>query len=137
MKKTTRFLYAILLGIATLFFCVILSDGILNMRQNAVGVIIFWVSIVSLPIVAKKYVKWLYTLINLPLYFVLYFPISAYQWNGGGRYFFQNGGFIAFPNWVNALLTAFILWVLESVVYTIVSLIHRLYKGSKTSNKTE
>ena len=131
MKKVMFFLYAVILGIATLFFCVILSDGILNMRQSAVGVIVFWVSVVSLPIVAKKFVKWRYTLINLPLYYALYFPISAYPWNGGGRYFFQNGGFIVIPDWASALLTAFLLWALESVVYAIFSLLCHQYKRNK------
>ena len=128
MKKIMRFLYAIILGIATLFFCVILSDGILNMRQSAVGVIVFWVSVLSLPIAAKKFVQWRYTIINLPLYYVLYFPISAYPWNGGGRYFFQNGGFIAIPDWAGALLMAFLLWALESSVYAVSSLLCRQYK---------
>ena len=131
MKKVTCFLYAIILGIATLFFCVILSDGILNMRQNAVGVFVFWVSVVSLPIAAKKYVKWRYTVINLPLYYALYFPISAYPWNGGGRFFFQNGGFIVIPDLAGALLMAFLLWALEGIVYAIFSLLCRLYKRNK------
>jgi hypothetical protein len=98
------------------------------MSQSAVGVIVFWVSVVSLPIVAKKFVQWRYTIINLPLYYALYFPISVYHWNGGGRYFFHNGGFIAIPNWASALLMAFLLWALESVVYAIFSLSCRLYK---------
>jgi len=100
-----------------MLLCVVLADGFLGL-DNVVGKIVFWVAIIFLPIYARRFVKWRYTVINILFLFVLYLAVVATAWENAHYSFFKTGGgWIAIPDWWGAIATTVILWGLESTVY--------------------
>lgn len=134
-----RLFSAVLLGILTIFFCLVLADGIIGMeawdfygRDELIlpGRIFFFVCIIGLPVLFSIWTRPQYTLINLPLYYILFFPINAFFSNVNlfrDRYlthFFMNqSGFDLTPDWVDALITALTFFVIEFFVMSVVCLI--------------
>ena len=85
MKSTnwkTGLICAVIMGVLTTFLCLIVADGIIGLNYpparkhiGYVGAAVFWFGMIALPLIFHKWVKWRYTLMNLPLYYLLYFPI--------------------------------------------------------------
>lgn len=130
-------LLAALMGALTVFFCLILGDGVFHLTDAAwsslhhrgnpyVGRALFWGAIAGLPLLFRRWVGWRHTLINLPLYFLLYFPVDLLFGTSIYHCFLSSGGFIEFPPSFHALLTAPILWGLQSVVYLILWLVGKV-----------
>ena len=76
-----KWLWAGVMGILTILLCLIVSDDLLGLNsppaRSQMGHYVFWVSLIGLPLLFYKFVSWRYTLLNIPLYFLLYFP--AYE----------------------------------------------------------
>ena len=74
-----KWLWAGVMGILTILLCLIVSDDLLGLNsppaRSQMGHYVFWVSLIGLPLLFYKFVSWRYTLLNIPLYFLLYFPI--------------------------------------------------------------
>ena len=74
-----KWLWAGVMGILTILLCLIVSDDLLGLNsppaRSQIGHYVFWVSLIGLPLLFYKFVSWRYTLLNIPLYFLLYFPI--------------------------------------------------------------
>jgi len=129
-------LWALLMGVLTVLFCLVLADGVLHMNgwsggQNTLpGRIVFWVFLVGLPLLFWKKVQWRHTLINLALYFLLYFPVSAFFGGHHDHTFLEDlGGFIAFPAYFNAGLMTAIFWGVQSAVYAVGNVVSMIYKS--------
>ena len=92
------------------------------------GHYVFWVSLIGLPLLFYKFVSWRYTLLNIPLYFLLYFP--AYELCGlkHTHLFLQTGGFISFPVWFGAALVAACFGGIQSLVYLVCHIAFHLLK---------
>ena len=103
-----KWLWAGVMGILTILLCLIVSDDLLGLNsppaRSQIGHYVFWVSLIGLPLLFYKFVSWRYTLLNIPLYFLLYFP--AYELCGlkHTHLFLQTSGFISFPVWFGAIL---------------------------------
>ena len=109
-----KWLWAGVMGILTILLCLIVSDDLLGLNsppaRSQMGHYVFWVSLIGLPLLFYKFVSWRYTLLNIPLYFLLYFP--AYELCGlkHTHLFLQTGGFISFPVWFGAILVTACFW---------------------------
>ena len=136
--------FAFLLGILTILCCLILADGIIGMdawyfyaRDLVIlpGRIVFWIFIIGLPVVFSKWTRPVYTLINLPLFYSLYFPVKAcfdhvdIYWHEDRRSLFMyKGGFDFFPVEFNACMMAVVFFAIEFIVL-IIACRKRLHGG--------
>ena len=109
-----KWLWAGVMGILTILLCLIVSDDLLGLNsrpaRSQMGDYVFWVSLIGLPLLFYKFVSWRYTLLNIPLYFLLYFPIYELCGLKHTHLFLQTGGFISFPVWFGAALVAACFW---------------------------
>lgn len=73
-----KWLWAGVMGILTILLCLIVSDDLLGLNsppaRSQIGHYVFWVSLIGLPLLFYKFVSWRYTSLNIPLYFLLYYP---------------------------------------------------------------
>ncbi len=129
-----RFFCAGMMGVLTILFCLIVADDLFGLSappaRSQMGHVIFWVGLIGLPLLFCRLVSWRYTLLNIPLYFLLYFP--AYEICGlkHTHFLLQRGGFINFgPVW-GAGLVAALFWGVQSLVYLACNVVfHWLKKG--------
>ena len=110
--------------------CLVVADGMIGMNYpparkhiEYMGAAIFWIGIIALPLIFHKWVKWRYTLLNLPLYFLLYFPIYDVFGLKHEHLFLDSGGFLPLPTFWGAIMVAVVFWSLQSLVYLIVNII--------------
>lgn len=103
-----KWLWAGVMGILTILLCLIVSDDLLGLNsppaRSQMGHYVFWVSLIGLPLLFYKFVSWRYTLLNIPLYFLLYFPVYELCGLKHTHLFLQTGEFISFPVWFGAIL---------------------------------
>lgn len=129
MDHLKKLSFALILGLVTMILCVVLADAVLKMESSKFGMAVFLSSIIVLPVCARKFVKWRYTVINLPWFFVLYFIFtSPSMLNWRGRFFCGTGALISLYGPLTALLTAFFLWGLESIIYAVCNIVLRIRK---------
>lgn len=137
----------VLLGTLTIFFCLVLADGIIGMdawyfydRDALIlpGRIVFFVFILGLPILFSQWTRPQYTLINLPLYFILFFPVEAFFDNVNlyrdehlRGLFMSDGGFDFTPDWSDALITAVVFFGIEFVVLTVACLVRFAWRKAR------
>lgn len=138
ISKRTLF-YNFIMGILTVLVSLAVADGVFGLSQlpadagrELVGEVFLWVGLILLPLLFRKKIKWMCTLLNLPLYFLLYFPV--YDFFGVRHYhkFLESGGFIGSPP-LNAALVAVSFWGIQSIVLLICGLISCLVKKLKNS----
>jgi len=136
------FTYDILMAVLTVFFCLAFSDGILNMyayktmhywQDVLLGRIVFCIFIVLLPLIFAKKVKWKHTIINLPLYFLMYFPVAEIFGYSQGHLFLRFGGFISFPDYFGATIVAIVFWSIQSLTYMLLFILKKLKKTENNS----
>ncbi len=142
MKATTskmNLIYVFIMGFLTILVSLAVADGVFGLGhlpadadKELLGDIFFWGGLIILPLLFCKKVRWKYTLLNLPLYFLLYFPV--YEMFGVRHYhkFLESGGFIGSPP-LSAALVAVILWGIQSLVFLICGLIS--YAVRKVKNR--
>ena len=127
-----KWLWAGVMGILTILLCLIVSDDLLGLNsppaRSQMGHYVFWVSLIGLPLLFYKFVSWRYTLLNIPLYFLLYFPIYELCGLKHTHLFLQTGGFISFPVWFGAALVIACFWGIQSLVYLICHIAFHLLK---------
>lgn len=135
----TGLICAVIMGVLTTFLCLIVADGIIGLNYpparkhiGYVGAAVFWFGMIALPLIFHKWVKWRYTLMNLPLYYLLYFPIYEAFGLGHEHYFLQTGGFISFSASWGAVLVAVVFWGLQSLVYLAINVVLYAIKKRKT-----
>ena len=127
-----KWLWAGVMGILTILLCLIVSDDLLGLNsppaRSQIGHYVFWVSLIGLPLLFYKFVSWRYTLLNIPLYFLLYFPIYELCGLKHTHLFLQTSGFISFPVWFGAILVTACFWGIQSLVYLICHVVFHLLK---------
>jgi len=128
LERFKPFLWAVLMGCLTMFFCLYVADGILNAHfkhppwwkqvlPRQTSVVVFFVFIIGLPLLFRKKVKWRHTILNLPLYYGLYVLIYDICGLNHGYYFLESGGFLSFGPYFDAAVVAPIFWGIQSFVY--------------------
>lgn len=125
----------IIMCVLTMFLCLYIADDILGLNQppakghiSVCANIIFWGSLLGVPLLFHKQIQWKYTVINLLLYFVLYFPLYEICGLKLTHAFLQRGGFLEFPPLWSAILVAVLFWGAQSIVLLICHVIHRIRK---------
>ena len=123
---------ALLLGLLTLALSLAAADGLIGLNQppagTRLGAVLFWAGLVGLPLVFWRRVRWRYTVVDLPLYFLLYFPIDLAFGPAHTHTVLSGHGFIAFPAALRAALTAAVFWGVQSLVYLAANAAARLLR---------
>jgi len=109
------------MGVLTVLLCLIVADDLFGLdappARSQMGHPIFWVSLIGLPLLFYRRVPWRYTLLNIPLYFLLYFPVYEICGLKHTHSLLEAGGFFSFgPLWGAGLVTA-VFWGVQSLVY--------------------
>lgn len=132
-------IFSAIMGILTILLCLVVADGMIGLNHpparkyiEFIGAVVFWVGIIALPLIFYKCVKWRYTLLNLPLYFLLYFPVCSVFGLKQEHLFLESGGFLSFPASWGAIVVSFLFWGLQSLVYLIANIIFCAIKKRKT-----
>ncbi len=139
MKKDLlkHLLYAGAMGLLTILLCLVVADHIFGLNaqpaESQMGHPIFWISLIGLPVLFHKSTPWKYTLLNIPLYFLLFFPV----WKMCGlqvahHLLLQSGGFIEFPAFWNALLVTALFWGVQSLVYLVLYVVSFILRKRKS-----
>lgn len=125
-----KFIYVWIMGICTIFLSLVVADGVFGLNQppakatrEFVGFLFFWGGMIVLPLLFYKKVKWRDTFLNLPLYFLLYFPIYDMFGLKLTHSFLERGGFFAFPSYMGAILVAVVFWGIQSIVFLVINII--------------
>ena len=144
MKSTNwkmGLIFAVIMGILTILLCLVVADGMIGLNHpparkyiEFIGAVVFWVGIIALPLIFHKWVKWRYTLLNLPLYFLLYFPICNVFDLKQEHLFLESGGFLPLPTFWGAIMAAVVFWSLQSLVYLIANIIFYAIKRRKLAD---
>ena len=118
---------ALVMGALTLLVSLVIADHFIGLSQTPAhqlrGVmahIILYVGLVAFPMLFYRKTSWVYTLFNLPLYFILYFLIAEVAGSTFTHYFLRRtGGFIEFPDYFGAGITMVFFWSAQSIVFLV------------------
>ena len=142
MRRYKEKLLAVLMAILTVIFCLVIADGILGTDGHADGStwyvkddsgrIFFWVSMVTITSVFAFLVEWKHTWIVIPVYILLYIPVSAYFGESPQHTYLDKSAMAAislFPEleFLNPLTTALWFWVIQSATYFLWYLVRKLF----------
>ena len=133
---------SMLMAVLTISFCLILADGIIGIsapynRETITlpGRIVFWAFLIGLPVVFSIWISPVDTFINIPVFYLLYFPVQMFFAKNNlyldrrMRGFFMNqGGFDVTPPWLDGILTTVIFFVIQFATMCAVILIRFLGK---------
>lgn len=137
-KFETSVVFALLLALLTIIFCLVIADGMLGLNgfkfdhghgagtiypNVRIGNIVFWAFLIGLPVLFSRWVQWRYTILNWLLYFLMYFPVYYAFGLSHNHGLLQTGGFFAFPPWVNALFVGVGFFLIQSAVYVLCNLV--------------
>lgn len=134
-----RFLYAGMMGVCAFVLCLVISDGVFGLKQppagSKAGIVIFWISLIALPLIFCKWTPWRYTLLNIPLYFLLYLSVYELFALKHTHLFLKTGGFMEFPPYWTALLVTAIFWGMQSLVYLLCKMVQSVWRRKPFSSK--
>ncbi len=136
---------ALVMGLLTMIFCLVIADGLLGIQGSRVdngdgtgyldtdvktGAIVFWIFLIGLPLVVAKWVRWVHTIPNLLLYFVVYFPV-CYHFGSSIFHTFLDQGSLLSVTWLSALITAAVFWGMQSVIFIVCDIGRYVWKKCK------
>lgn len=138
MNKTKSYLFALLLGMLTVFVCLAVADGMLGIEgtiqnyvesstgeityelhvRDARGRIIFWGGLLILPMLFAPKVLPQRTWINLPLFAGSWYVLSAVFGSHANHRFLAHParGFISFYEELDPFILAVFLWLVQLVI---------------------
>ena len=144
MKSTNtkmNLIFVCIMGVFTILISLVVADGVFGLNQppakatrELVGFLFFWCGMIILPLLFYKRVKWRDTLLNLPLYFLLYFPVYNMFGLKLTHSFLKGGGFFAFPSYVGAILVAVVFWGIQSLVFLVINIVSFAIRKAKTKS---
>lgn len=127
-----RFFYAGIMGILTILLCLVIADDIFGLSappaRSQMGHPIFLVSLISLPLLFHKVVPWKYTLLNIPLFFLLYFPVYELCGTKLTHSLLETNGFLESGPLLGAILVTALFWGVQSLVYFVCNVTLHLLK---------
>ena len=136
---------AVVMGILTVVFCLVIADGILGTDghmltrgplfsnepfagtydpNDGTGLVFFWVSILAITALFVLRLPWRYTWVNLVLYFVLWFPVSAAFGNSPQHTYLDKttSAFLTIGpdlSFLRPIVSAVWFWLIQSTVYLV------------------
>jgi len=154
MSITQSYLYAFLLGLLTVIICLAIGDGLIGVAgtlgdcifdesgalteytlhvKDPIGKIIFWSGLVLLPVILAYWIHPRHTWINLPLFVLAWYILSAIFGSHANHYFLAHParGFISFFEEFDPFIVAVFLWLIQLIVLLVVRGIIKLIRKMK------
>lgn len=125
---------SLIMGVLTLIVSLVVADHLIGLTQQPahqlkgiLAQIVFYAGLIGLPILFCKNTTWVYTLLNLPLYFILYFPIAEATGSTYTHYFLRSSrSLIALPDYFGAGITTIYFGIIQSIVFLILWNLQRM-----------
>ena len=143
MNKTKSYLFSFLLGILTVIICLAIGDGLIGVAgtlgecvydesgelieytlhvKDPTGKIIFWSGLLLLPVILAYWIRPRHTWINIPLFVLSWYVLSAIFGSHGNHYFLAHParGFISFFEEFDPFIVAVFMWLTQLIVLLVV-----------------
>ena len=159
MNKTKSYLFAFVLGLLTVIVCLAIGDGIFGVAgtlgdciydesgelieytvhvRDYTGKIIFWSGLLLFPVILAYWIRPRHTWINLPLFVLSWYVLSAIFGSHGNHYYLAHParGFISLFDELDPFFVAVFLWLTQLVVLLVVrvmiGIIRKITRGKDT-----
>ena len=159
MNKTKSYLFSFLLGILTVIICLAIGDGLIGVAgtlgecvydesgelieyalhvKDPTGRIIFWSGLLLLPMILAYLIRPRHTWINLPMFVLSWYILSAIFGSHANHYFLAHParGFISFFEEFDPFIVAVFMWLTQLIVLLVVRGIIKLIRKIKTRKDT-
>ena len=159
MNKTKSYLFSFLLGILTVIICLAIGDGLIGVAgtlgecvydesgelieyalhvKDPTGRIIFWSGLLLLPMILANLIRPRHTWINLPLFVLSWYILSAIFGSHANHYFLAHParGFISFFEEFDPFIVAVFMWLTQLIVLLVVKGIIKLIRKIRTRKDT-
>lgn len=159
MNKTKSYLFSFLLGILTVIICLAIGDGLIGVAgtlggcvydesgelieyalhvKDPTGRIIFWSGLLLLPMILAYLIRPRHTWINLPLFVLSWYILSAIFGSHANHYFLAHParGFISFFEEFDPFIVAVFMWLTQLFVLLVVKGIIKLIRKIRTRKDT-
>ena len=159
MNKTKSYLFSFFLGILTVIICLAIGDGLIGVAgtlgecvydesgelieytlhvKDPTGKIIFWSGLLLLPVILAYWIRPRYTWINLPLFVLSWYILSAIFGSHANHYFLAHParGFISFFEEFDPFIVAVFMWLTQLIVLLVVKGIIKLIRKIRTRKDT-
>ena len=159
MNKTKSYLFSFLLGILTIIICLAIGDGLIGVAgtlgecvydesgelieyalhvKAPTGRIIFWSGLLLLPMILAYLIRPRHTWINLPLFVLSWYILSAIFGSHANHYFLAHParGFISFFEEFDPFIVAVFMWLTQLIVLLVVKGIIKLIRKIRTRKDT-
>ena len=159
MNKTKSYLFSFLLGILTVIICLAIGDGLIGVAgtlggcvydesgelieyalhvKDPTGRIIFWSGLLLLPMILAYLIRPRHTWINLPLFVLSWYILSAIFGSHANHYFLAHParGFISFFEEFDPFIVAVFMWLTQLIVLLVVKGIIKLIRKIRTRKDT-
>ena len=159
MNKTKSYLFSFLLGILTIIICLAIGDGLIGVAgtlgecvydesgklieyalhvKDPTGRIIFWSGLLLLPMILAYLIRPRHTWINLPLFVLSWYILSAIFGSHANHYFLAHParGFISFFEEFDPFIVAVFMWLTQLIVLLVVREIIKLIQKIKSRKET-
>ena len=143
MNKTKSYFFSFLLGILTVIICLAIGDGLIGVAgtlgecvhdesgelieyalhvKDPTGRIIFWSGLLLLPMILAYLIRPRHTWINLPLFVLSWYILSAIFGSHANHYFLAHParGFISFFEEFDPFIVAVFMWLTQLIVLLVV-----------------
>jgi len=152
-------LFSFLLGILTIIICLAIGDGLIGVAgtlgecvydesgelieyalhvKDPTGRIIFWSGLLLLPMILAYLIRPRHTWINLPLFVLSWYILSAIFGSHANHYFLAHParGFISFFEEFDPFIVAVFMWLTQLIVLLVVKGIIKLIRKIRTRKDT-
>ena len=159
MNKTKSYLFSFFLGILTAIICLAIGDGLIGVAgtlgecvydesgelieyalhvKDPTGRIIFWSGLLLLPMILAYLIRPRHTWINLPLFVLSWYILSAIFGSHANHYFLAHParGFISFFEEFDPFIVAVFMWLTQLIVLLVVKGIIKLIRKIRTRKDT-
>ena len=159
MNKTKSYLFSFFLGILTVIICLAIGDGLIGVAgtlgecvydesgelieyalhvKDPTGRIIFWSGLLLLPMILAYLIRPRHTWINLPLFVLSWYILSAIFGSHANHYFLAHParGFISFFEEFDPFIVAVFMWLTQLIVLLVVRGIIKLIRKIRTRKDT-
>ena len=143
MNKTKSYLFALILGLLTVIICLAVGDGLIGVAgtlgdciydesgelieytvhvKDPTGKIIFWSGLLLFPVILAYRIRPRHTWINLPLFVLSWYVLSAIFGSHGNHYYLAHParGFISLFDELDPFLVAVFMWLTQLIVLLVV-----------------
>ena len=159
MNKTKSYLFSFFLGILTVIICLAIGDGLIGVAgtlgecvydesgelieyalhvKDPTGRIIFWSGLLLLPMILAYLIRPRHTWINLPMFVLSWYILSAIFGSHANHYFLAHParGFISFFEEFDPFIVAVFMWLTQLIVLLVVKGIIKLIRKIRTRKDT-